>query len=105
MGPPAATGFHVVGPDQRGYGRTTGWDRSYDGDFAPFRLFNLVRDGLGLVAALGYRSVAAVTGHVATPGESLGRAHVGPMKAPRAQINVSSLTRRVSRQFSFAVKG
>jgi pimeloyl-ACP methyl ester carboxylesterase len=26
-------------------------------------LFNLVRDALGLVAALGYRSVAAVIGH------------------------------------------
>ena len=57
MGPLAAAGFHVVAPDQRGYGRTTGWDRSYDGDVASFRLFNLVRDALGLVAALGYRSV------------------------------------------------
>jgi pimeloyl-ACP methyl ester carboxylesterase len=26
MGPLAAAGFHVVAPDQRGYGRTTGWD-------------------------------------------------------------------------------
>ena len=63
MGPLAAAGFHVVAPDQRGYGRTTGWDPSYDGDVASFRLFNLVRDALGLVAALGYRSVAAVIGH------------------------------------------
>jgi alpha/beta hydrolase fold len=44
MGPLADAGFHVVAPDQRGYGRTTGWDRSYDGDVASFRLFNLVRD-------------------------------------------------------------
>ena len=57
MGPLAAAGFHLVAPDQRGYGRTAGWDRSYDGDVASFRLFNLVRDALGLVAALGYRSV------------------------------------------------
>ena len=57
MGPLSAAGFHVVAPDQRGYGRTTGWDRSYDGDVASFRLFNLVRDALGRVAALGYRSV------------------------------------------------
>ena len=63
MGPLAAAGFHVVAPDQRGYGRTTGWDPSYDGDVESFRLFNLVRDALGLVAALGYRSVAAVIGH------------------------------------------
>jgi pimeloyl-ACP methyl ester carboxylesterase len=58
----AAAGFHVVAPDQRGYGRTTGWDGNYDGDLASFRLLNLVRDTLTLVAALGYRSVAVV-GH------------------------------------------
>jgi pimeloyl-ACP methyl ester carboxylesterase len=58
----AAAGFHVVAPDQRGYGRTTGWDGDYDGDLASFRLLNLVRDTLTLVAALGYRA-AAVVGH------------------------------------------
>ena len=58
----AAAGFHVVAPDQRGYGRTTGWDADYDGDLASFRLLNLVRDTLTLVAALGYRAVAVV-GH------------------------------------------
>jgi pimeloyl-ACP methyl ester carboxylesterase len=63
MGPLAATGYHVVAPDQRGYGRTTGWDDAYDGDLDSFRLPNLVRDALGLVSALGYRSVAAVVGH------------------------------------------
>ncbi len=26
MLPLAAAGFHVLAPDQRGYGRTTGWD-------------------------------------------------------------------------------
>src|SRR5919205_1815856 len=59
----AAAGFHVVAPDQRGYGRTTGWDGDYDGDLGSFRLLNLVRDTLGLVAALGRRSVEAVVGH------------------------------------------
>src|SRR6266568_3323027 len=63
MVPFAAAGFHVVAPDQRGYGRTTGWDADYDGDLAPFRLLNLVRDAFGLVSALGHRSVAAVVGH------------------------------------------
>jgi len=63
MLPLAAAGYHVVAPDQRGYGRTTGWDGSYDGDLGSFRLFNLVRDVLGLVAALGYRSADAVVGH------------------------------------------
>jgi pimeloyl-ACP methyl ester carboxylesterase len=63
MLPIAAAGYHVVAPDQRGYGRTTGWDRDYDGDLDSFRVLNLVRDTLGLVSALGYRSVAAVVGH------------------------------------------
>jgi pimeloyl-ACP methyl ester carboxylesterase len=59
----ASAGYHVIAPDQRGYGRTAGWDADYDGDLAPFRLTNLVRDALGLVSALGYRSVDAVIGH------------------------------------------
>ena len=59
----AAAGYHVIAPDQRGYGRTTGWDDNYDGDLASFRLLNLVRDALGLVSAFGYRSVDAVVGH------------------------------------------
>ncbi|MEQ1806454.1 MAG: alpha/beta hydrolase [Burkholderiaceae bacterium] len=63
MLPLAQAGYYVVAPDQRGYGRTTGWDGAYDGDVASFRLLNLVRDVLGLVAALGRRSVAAVVGH------------------------------------------
>ncbi len=59
----AEAGFHVIAPDQRGYGRTTGWDDRYDADLRSFRLLNLVRDALGLVAAFGYRSVAAIVGH------------------------------------------
>ena len=63
MLPLADAGFHVIAPDQRGYGRTTGWDGDYDGDVGSFRFLNLVRDTIGLVFALGYRSVAAVVGH------------------------------------------
>jgi pimeloyl-ACP methyl ester carboxylesterase len=59
----AEAGYHVLAPDQRGYGRTTGWDTNFDGDLAPFRLPNLVRDALGVVTAFGHRSVAAVVGH------------------------------------------
>ncbi len=59
----AAAGFHVVAPDLRGYGRTTGWDTGDDNGLQSFRLLNAVRDALGLVSALGYRSVAAVVGH------------------------------------------
>ena len=63
MLPLAAAGFHVVAPDLRGYGRTTGWAADYDGDVASFRILNAVRDALGLVSALGYRKVALVGGH------------------------------------------
>ena len=63
MVPLADAGFHVIAPDQRGYGRTTGCDTSYEADLSLSRPLNLVRDALGLVSALGYREVAAVIGH------------------------------------------
>ncbi len=61
--PLAEAGYHVIAPDQRGYGRTTGWETAYDSDLRPFGALNLVRDALGLVSAFGHRSVAAVVGH------------------------------------------
>src|SRR5579862_5152902 len=63
MLPIAAAGYHVIAPDQRGYGRTTGWDDSYDADPDAFRILNMARDAMALVNALGYRSVAMVVGH------------------------------------------
>lgn len=63
MQPLAAAGYHVIAPDQRGYGRTTGWDARYDGDLASFKPLNIVRDAYGLVRALGRDHVAAVIGH------------------------------------------
>jgi pimeloyl-ACP methyl ester carboxylesterase len=63
MLPLADAGYHVIAPDQRGYGWTAGWDDRYDGDVASFRTHSLARDALGVVSALGYRSVAAVVGH------------------------------------------
>jgi pimeloyl-ACP methyl ester carboxylesterase len=59
----AQAGYHVIAPDQRGYGRTTGWDPNYDGDLRSYRVLNLVRDIMGLLAALGVASVKAVVGH------------------------------------------
>jgi len=59
----AAAGYHVVAPDQRGYGRTTGWNAEYDGDVRVFGMLNLVRDALALLAALNIRSVHAIVGH------------------------------------------
>ncbi|SAK45093.1 alpha/beta hydrolase [Caballeronia hypogeia] len=63
MLPLADAGFHVIAPDQRGYGRTIGGAAAFDVDLHEFTFPNLVRDVLGLVSALGYRSVAAVIGH------------------------------------------
>jgi pimeloyl-ACP methyl ester carboxylesterase len=63
MPPLAAAGYHVVAPDQRGFGRTTGWDGAYDGDLASFRPLRLVQDLLSMIASMGYGSVAAVVGH------------------------------------------
>lgn len=59
----ADAGYHVVAPDQRGYGRTTGWADGYDAPLAPFGLLNMTRDALGLVWALGYRRTAMLVGH------------------------------------------
>jgi pimeloyl-ACP methyl ester carboxylesterase len=58
----AEAGYHTVAPDQRGFGRTTGWDSRYDADLTAFSTLNMVRDALALVSALGYRSVDIV-GH------------------------------------------
>jgi pimeloyl-ACP methyl ester carboxylesterase len=59
----AAAGYHAIAPDQRGYGRTTGWDAAYDGDLAGFRFMNLLRDAIGVLFASGHRTAAAVVGH------------------------------------------
>lgn len=59
----ADAGYHVVAPDQRGFGRTTGWTNGYDAALAPFGLLNMTRDALGLVSALGYRRTAMLVGH------------------------------------------
>jgi len=59
----ADAGYHVIAPDQRGYGLTTGWDADYDGDLASFRFLNLLRDTLGLLAALDITQLKAVIGH------------------------------------------
>ncbi len=37
MLPLAESGYHVIAPDQCGYGGTTGWDDRYDGEVASFR--------------------------------------------------------------------
>ena len=59
----ASLGYVVVAPDQRGYGRTTGWSNRYEDSIEPFNLANLARDIIGLVGALGYHKVRTIIGH------------------------------------------
>jgi pimeloyl-ACP methyl ester carboxylesterase len=59
----ASGGYHVIAPDLRGYGRSSGTDVKYEDDISPFRTTNGIRDVLGLVSAFGVRSIAAVVGH------------------------------------------
>jgi len=65
MVPIAEAGYHVVAFDQRGYGRTTGWDNSsyINTNMAQFALTTIVRDVVTLVYALGYREVECIVGH------------------------------------------
>ncbi|GAA3029356.1 hypothetical protein GCM10010448_09170 [Streptomyces glomeratus] len=56
MAPPAAAGYHVVAPDQRGYGRTSRPEATEE-----YTILHLVGDAVGLVEALGERqAVVAV---------------------------------------------
>ncbi|MFG3023634.1 alpha/beta fold hydrolase [Streptomyces sp. NPDC048254] len=57
FGPLAAAGFHVVAPDQRGYGSS---DRPEDVD--AYSIFHLVGDVVGLIRELGEEK-AFVVGH------------------------------------------
>ena len=61
--PLSKSGYHVVAPDQRGFGATTGWNNSYVSDLSSYYQNNLVRDMSGLVSALGYEKVKSVIGH------------------------------------------
>jgi len=63
MVPLAEAGYHVMAPDQRGYGRSGGTDVKYDDDLTPFSTLNRVRDMLALTSALGHRSLVGVVGH------------------------------------------
>ncbi len=59
----ADAGYHVIAPDQRGYGRTSPEPIVYEQDLAQFRILNLVRDMIALVSTLGTGPVAGVVGH------------------------------------------
>jgi len=59
----AAAGYHVIAPDLRGYGRTTGWSGDYDADIRPFGFMNLVKDLVALLDRLGIERVHCLIGH------------------------------------------
>ena len=63
MLPLAEQGYYVVAPDQRGYGRTTGWSPDYDLPLEPFSPLSLVVDVLSLCNVLNIDQVHAVIGH------------------------------------------
>jgi pimeloyl-ACP methyl ester carboxylesterase len=62
MQPLADAGFHVIAPDQRGYGETTGFDGRFDGDLQQYRMLNLVEDAAALLSRLNVSRVHVV-GH------------------------------------------
>lgn len=61
----ASAGYYVVAPDQRGYGRTLGWDGSsfHNANMSQYTSSVLVRDMVALVNCLGYKKVFCITGH------------------------------------------
>ena len=59
----ADAGCYVVAPDQRGYGRTTGWDDRFNGDLQSFTISRTALDAFALVRALGVKAVRTVVGH------------------------------------------
>ncbi len=65
MLPIAEAGYHVVAFDQRGYGRTTGWDSSsYNKvDMAEYAMTKYVSDVKILIEALGYEQAECIIGH------------------------------------------
>ncbi|KAK1065711.1 hypothetical protein LTR74_007749 [Friedmanniomyces endolithicus] len=64
----AAQNYYCVAMDQRGYGRTTGWEptpdsSAHDADLTQYTFTNLVRDLVCLVYKLGYHQVHSILGH------------------------------------------
>jgi len=56
-------GFHVIAPDQRGFGRTLGADLSYTSNLSTYNHKNLSDDIYLLVKKLGYEKVKCIIGH------------------------------------------
>jgi pimeloyl-ACP methyl ester carboxylesterase len=59
----SSNGYHVIAPDQRGFGRTTGADHSYTSNLKSYNHDNLSLDIYTLVRKLGYKTVKCIIGH------------------------------------------
>ncbi|MCB1645190.1 MAG: alpha/beta hydrolase [Pseudomonadales bacterium] len=59
----ADAGYHVIAPDQRGYGLTTGWPQGYHIDLTAWRMDQLAGDIVALLDALEIPRAACVIGH------------------------------------------
>ena len=59
----AAAGYHVVAPDLRGYGRTTGWSADYDADLAAVPSAQRGARHAGTASCARLSPAAAVVGH------------------------------------------
>ena len=61
--PLACAGYHVIAPDQRGYGLTSGWKNNYDGDISEYFITNIVQDVISLLYSLQKKTIQCVIGH------------------------------------------
>lgn len=61
----AKAGYYCIAMDQRGYGRTTGWENKpyHEVDLTQYTMTNLVRDLVCLVYKLGFKTVHCIIGH------------------------------------------
>ncbi|KAJ4387318.1 hypothetical protein N0V93_007907 [Gnomoniopsis smithogilvyi] len=105
--PLASHGYHVVAPDSRGYGRTSGWDTSSytQTNLSQFTQMQLVLDNIALMRALGHESAALVVGHdfgaTAASGCALARpdlfrAAVFISHVPTGSLNLPELSGNVT---------
>ena len=62
MIPLADQGYHVIAPDQRGYGRTTDSKDDNGDDLSPFSMLNMCQDIVTLLHRLGKMKVRSVMG-------------------------------------------
>lgn len=59
----ADSGYHVLAPDQRGYGRTSPDPACYNDPLEPYSILNLAGDMVALLGALNLNCIDAVIGH------------------------------------------